>query len=83
MVYLKNNSQNTSPTINQEGNNQTTECDFKCNDNKKIPCKNNNDCNGDLCSKRGGLVSSEYGFSGYCKNGVCQKYGCGGVEPID
>jgi hypothetical protein len=62
---------------------QSTECDFECSDNKKITCENNNDCNSESCINRGGLASSEFGFSGYCKNGICQKYGCGGVEPID
>jgi len=61
------------------------DCKMRCENNKAIPCQVNDDCDTDtmmkFCNQEKTIFKN--GFDGYCKDGYCQAYGCGGVPAID
>ena len=61
------------------------DCKMTCENNKPIPCKTNDDCEAtsmtNYCQQK--IIVFKNGFSGYCKEGYCQAYGCGGAPAID
>lgn len=67
------------------GDPSPNDCRLRCEDKRSIPCKDNEDCRTDpmraFCRQK--TVIFKNGFEGYCKDGYCQAYGCGGAPSID
>lgn len=60
------------------------DCNIKCESKKLIPCDTNKDCQYEFmknfCSPEEVVFIN--GLTGYCGEGYCQSYGCGGAPSI-
>ena len=76
-IFLANKQKNPPPIA--------SDCKILCQNNRPITCQNSNDCRLQTMTERCNQTKliNISGFSGYCQDGYCKAYGCGGAGAID